>query len=383
MKKSLIIQGPAAPDCVEKYVKAYSGFFDSIILSTYTDPKVKVEAGSLKVVLSKPEAVGKYNFQNIYLQMLSTLNGLMAAEDGYCLKVRADEFYSNLDKLPYNPSKFQTNNVFFSPNIKCHASDHMIGMPRETFISVCKNIMARCSVTGYKPEAKGGLPQCAEQLIFREYLNVCGLSEEHSWKELIRRYIDISYIEDHEPLRIVYNGAKLAWNTAAAWYAHPVVAKDPRGVQTKRKLLLISHRGNLVGADPSRDNNPVAIKDVLSKGLHCEVDVRMVGDTLWLGHDAPTHKVDISFLKNPSIIAHAKDGQTLRYLLDSGVHSFWHDKDPFTLTSAGLIWAYPGQEIDGTVCVLPETTGRTSAELLELGCVGVCSDNIMSFNGKL
>jgi hypothetical protein len=144
-------------------------------------------------------------------------------------------------------------------------------------------------------------------------------------------------------------------------------------------MMLISHRGNLVGPDPLRDNQVDAVEQVISKGFLCEVDVHYVDGYFWLGHDAPCSRVPLTFLQRPSIIAHAKDGQTLVALLQEKVHTFWHDKDPYTLTSNGYVWAFPGYEQAGMISVLPERSGFTKEDLAHKGCIGVCSDNIQEY----
>lgn len=72
------------------------------------------------------------NTQNRYYHFLSTQLGLIACKTPYTIKVRSDEFYSNLDpfvETVLNSSgKVVTNDVFFrNSKLPYHPCDHLIG----------------------------------------------------------------------------------------------------------------------------------------------------------------------------------------------------------------------------------------------------------------
>jgi len=75
---------------------------------------------------------GVYNEQNRYYQFLSTHLGLTACTTPYAIKIRSDEFYSDLtpfieEVLEVN-DKIVTNDVFFrNATIPYHPSDHLVG----------------------------------------------------------------------------------------------------------------------------------------------------------------------------------------------------------------------------------------------------------------
>jgi len=151
----------------------------------------------------------------------------------------------------------------------------------------------------------------------------------------------------------------------------------------------ISHRGNLQGPNPERENEPAYIEEAIKAGFDVEIDVWMVGEELFLGHDEPTYKISPDFLLNnqEKLWCHAKNADALFYLIKNRdyFHSFSHDQDPYILTSRGIIWAYVGKPIDkNTICVLPEQTeeGTYSKDDL-LNCYGICSDKIEMFYGLL
>lgn len=109
-------------------------------------------------------------------------------------------------------------------------------------------------------------------------------------------------------------------------------------------MKIISHRGNVNGPDSNLENNPNHIEN-LSRTIDCEVDVWMIHDDLFLGHDKPEYKINESFIKNPNLWCHAKNLKALEFLLKKEIVCFYHNIDDFTLTSNGFIWTYPNKNI--------------------------------------
>ena len=120
-------------------------------------------------------------------------------------------------------------------------------------------------------------------------------------------------------------------------------------------MILISHRGNIKGANSSDENRPEYINNALNLGYNVETDVWFKNNSFYLGHDMPQFKIDKSFLINKKIWCHAKNFNSLYEMSKINCHYFWHEEDKYTITSKGYIWAYPGEEInENTICVLPE-----------------------------
>lgn len=145
-------------------------------------------------------------------------------------------------------------------------------------------------------------------------------------------------------------------------------------------MILISHRGNLDGKDPSKENSPAYIVAALQRGFDVEIDVWLEGGKYLLGHDAPTYEVEESFLENEKLWCHAKDREAFEAMLKNDkIHCFWAEHDSFPLTSKKVIWTEPGKELgERSICVLPELSGITSKAALP-PCLGVCSDHIERF----
>ena len=62
-------------------------------------------------------------------------------------------------------------------------------------------------------------------------------------------------------------------------------------------MIYISHRGNVNGKIPNKENHPDYIKLALSNGYDVEIDV-WYDNGYWLGHDEPTYNITKDFLLN-------------------------------------------------------------------------------------
>lgn len=154
--------------------------------------------------------------------------------------------------------------------------------------------------------------------------------------------------------------------------------------------MLISHRGNLEGPRVEFENSPEYIQIALDAGYSVEIDLRVIEKVnaepeLWLGHDEMQYQIDCDWLKKRALYLwiHCKNREALEFCLNNKLHCFWHDKDDYTMTNCGYIWAFPGKLKAGpfTVMVLPERHNSIE-EVRELDCFGVCSDYIDQIKHK-
>lgn len=131
-------------------------------------------------------------------------------------------------------------------------------------------------------------------------------------------------------------------------------------------MKLISHRGNLNGKIPEKENHPDYIKEALRQGYGVEIDVWYVHKKYWLGHDVPQYETTLEFLDGrPSnkIWIHTKNIEAAHELSqywedEDGItyNLFFHNNDDCVITTHGHIWTYPGKLLCGrrSVAVLPE-----------------------------
>jgi len=137
-------------------------------------------------------------------------------------------------------------------------------------------------------------------------------------------------------------------------------------------MIFIAHRGNTEGPNPEKENNPDYILSAIKKGYYAEIDVWVIDRELYLGHDEPQYKIDISFIENNSgnLFCHCKNIFALNLLLQKNIHCFFHNIDDYTLTSKGIIWAYPNRLLtENSIAVMPEWD-----DIIPYNCYGVCTD---------
>lgn len=148
-------------------------------------------------------------------------------------------------------------------------------------------------------------------------------------------------------------------------------------------MILISHRGNINGPNPSKENHPEYIQKALNQGYNVEVDIWYT-DKLMLGHDNPEYEFDshaffTTYQKN--IWWHCKNLEALIFFQNSSytdLNYFWHEEDTVTLTSQNNIWAYPGkQPVQNSIAVIPEMYGDDLSQ-----CLGICSDFIINYKNE-
>jgi len=133
-------------------------------------------------------------------------------------------------------------------------------------------------------------------------------------------------------------------------------------------MKIISHRGNLNGRDPSKENDPSSIEIAYLQGFDVEVDVWFHCGEYMLGHDKPEHSVPSWWLKHPWLWCHAKNIEAMERMLEDNIHYFWHENDRYTLTSKGVPWCYPNNYNKNGIVVL------TDAALPSKSVLGICTD---------
>jgi hypothetical protein len=132
---TIVIQGPPSEISL-KHIDNYRKYGE-VIYSTY-QPMPKIDG--LKTVIGNWYNFPVYNFGNVAKQVFTTLNGLQVVDTEYVIKVRTDEYYTNLNpfisKMLDNKDKYITNNIFFKGAVEpLHPSDHMVGGRTELLLT--------------------------------------------------------------------------------------------------------------------------------------------------------------------------------------------------------------------------------------------------------
>lgn len=148
-------------------------------------------------------------------------------------------------------------------------------------------------------------------------------------------------------------------------------------------MKLIAHRGLFNGPNKELENNPDQIEKAWNLGFDCEIDLLIIKKQLFLGHDNPQYKINHSFLEQGPLWIHAKNLEALHYLTSTTLNFFWHQEDDYTLTSKGIIWAFPNKLVtNNTVMLMPEWNDPTFNNL-NLDCYGICSDWVLKIQNIL
>jgi hypothetical protein len=145
-------------------------------------------------------------------------------------------------------------------------------------------------------------------------------------------------------------------------------------------MRLISHRGNLNGPNPERENHPDYIWEALRAGFEVEIDIWFVDGKFRLGHDEPQYDFPFSLIENHynKLWIHCKNMEALSQLneVDSSglkLNYFSHESDLGVLTSRGYIWST--NVYKRGILVLPEFFATDPTE----DTFGVCSDYIQNY----
>jgi hypothetical protein len=181
---SLLIAGPDHK-CVAKMVGLCKDFPAKIVISRWDNGSSQLVLPQAQFVTSPIPSVERlnllHNSQNIYLQVTTVLAGLEKVDTPYVIKVRSDEFFSNIKIMAatFNPAKLLSANIFvrdvsYKPY---HISDHLfIGRTdrlRNAF-SALKQYIEMASSGGGDPLGILNMQTPAEMKIAIFYLQACG-----------------------------------------------------------------------------------------------------------------------------------------------------------------------------------------------------------------
>ena len=145
-------------------------------------------------------------------------------------------------------------------------------------------------------------------------------------------------------------------------------------------MRLISHRGNLDGPEPDKENRPTFIQAAIDLGYDVEVDVRLIDGNLFLGHDKPDYPVDIQWLlaRRSSLWIHAKNFPAMNLLIDHGFQVFCHQADKHAVIgNTRYLWSCDVAEAnERSVIPLISAEEIEANKGLDMRFHGVCSDYI-------
>ena len=143
-------------------------------------------------------------------------------------------------------------------------------------------------------------------------------------------------------------------------------------------MIVISHRGNLEGVNPEKENSLSYIAHAIHKGYEVEIDLRSKGGKLFLGHDTPDHPVTPEWLEiyRNYLWIHVKDFESLKWLTSQEVEFkyFCHESDKYCLTSNGYIWSHDLENEMTDHCIVPLLDADSVDTFSQDGFYAVCTD---------
>ena len=144
-------------------------------------------------------------------------------------------------------------------------------------------------------------------------------------------------------------------------------------------FILIAHRGNINGPNTEKENTIEYIEEAIKQNFDCEIDIWLINDLLYLGHDKPEHHVSIEWLNkyHDKLWIHCKNIESLCFIKAHDFNCFFHDKDTYTITSKQFIWGNINSIInENIICVMPELYTQNVNPKKALG---ICSDYISNY----
>ena len=161
--------------------------------------------------------------------------------------------------------------------------------------------------------------------------------------------------------------------------------------------IIIAHRGLINGPCNINENKP----DHISKNFSAfpriinEIDI-WINDQIFLGHDKPSYKVNLEFIKKNSskLILHIKyiNNNSIKALNNleeilNSCHTFSHEEDDFTITSKNWIWSHPRRGIEeNCIVVMPEKFLNFNSDedlILLKKAKGICTDYPLKMVGLI
>ena len=216
---TILLQGKILQPTIDFYVENYPTA--NVVISTWIGSELNFSnlPETYKVVLSKlPPNSG---FQNINYQLISTLTGLKLVDTDYVIKIRGDEYFSNMEyvanEVAMNPKKIHCSPIFFRhwSFIPYHFSDHLIASTKDNLQLMFEKTKLNVDnlLIWYEKDGKRESYWEPEINFTRSYLMA---KEPKRWDKVDGRKLmvdnfEILDIQQLHPYKIVANIFKAEW----------------------------------------------------------------------------------------------------------------------------------------------------------------------------
>lgn len=227
---TIVIQGRVTAECYAFYLENYTKF--NVVISTWDDNcPIDFQNCPFQVVVKSTFAdVRVAGNQNLAYQVKSTASGLEHVKTPYCIKMRGDEYYSNLEHIMKavvsSPDKLWVLPVFFrhTSYIKYHISDHLIAGTTANLKSMFGGVDDETTPPLYNPRI------VPEVFLTTNYLNKRNPNyASHPIAELMSEYFDIVGLDLLKNYLVVWNGRRKK-------YYNSFVPRDNRSISSMADL---------------------------------------------------------------------------------------------------------------------------------------------------
>ncbi len=150
---TIVLQGRINKECLEQWIDNYSN--KKVILSIWEDEEIwKYQIPqSWEIVVNQYPLVRFWEHANLDYQLITTMTGLKVVETKYVIKMRCDEYWSNVEsiynRVLLNDKKIVTGSMFFRKwgMYQFHCSDKILAGTTENikalFSKTIENIVGK------------------------------------------------------------------------------------------------------------------------------------------------------------------------------------------------------------------------------------------------
>jgi hypothetical protein len=222
---TIIIQGNITQECFNFYLEHYKNY--KIIISTWEGYSLSKENGGdfncmeskfkykPKIIVSKSIECGHQNFT---CQVVSTLNALKEVKTKYVIKIRGDEYYSNIkylyDLIKKNKNKIISSPIFFRKwlHSRFHISDHIIGGVSKNVKLMLQSSYDIIFLKEKNCDINSFTPQVSEQKLTYWYLKKKEpIINDTNEIDICKKHFKIFNIDLMKPYLVTSNCFKTKW----------------------------------------------------------------------------------------------------------------------------------------------------------------------------
>jgi len=228
---TILLQGVINPKTFKLWIKNYSDY--TVVVSIWEDEDLsdyKIPT-NWKVIKNKYPLVRFRKQANLDYQIITTLAGLESVDTEWVIKMRTDEYYSNLEKvlekMKNNPHKIVCSSMFFRKYgmYKFHCSDKLLGGTTDNLIAMFESTLQNLEMNLWDepiPESQLGLAyiMCKDSTIDIDDVNNkrAELGQEFIEEKAINSFTNVSNTISTEIINIVHtefinNDNHIDWET--------------------------------------------------------------------------------------------------------------------------------------------------------------------------